>query len=235
MNNEPAPAPAPVRNEKNRCCDCDNRQDCDDYTNGRQKACTDEFVPWNKAPAPAPTGVCKQCGKPVVLGKDGCCNNGHELCADCWNKAGKNCPVCLARYQAPAPAPKDCRGCIPPSIDICIECRKNMELKQPAPKVTDSLRLKSYEEQADAWDHVFCLCKSLGMKHDTPSGLGDVESFIRSLAQRAGEERYTVEEIVAWLQYLYGATASVLPVGGAIEVIDNERDGIAAVTKRKGG
>jgi len=57
----------------------------------------------------------------------------------------------------------------------------------PAPKMTDALQLKSYKEQADAWDYVFRLCKSLGMKHDTSSGLGDIESFIRSLAQRAGE------------------------------------------------
>jgi hypothetical protein len=59
--------------------------------------------PPKPVPQAAPTGTCKQCGKPVKLGKDGCCNNGHELCFACWEKAGHNCPVCEARYSKAAP------------------------------------------------------------------------------------------------------------------------------------
>ena len=44
-----------------------------------------------------PLGICAQCGKPVSLGRDGSCNNGHEICFSCWEKAGHNCPVCLLK------------------------------------------------------------------------------------------------------------------------------------------
>jgi len=55
----------------------------------------------------------------------------------------------------------------------------------------------------------------------------DMESFIRDLAQRAGEERYTVEEINRWL--------NGLPLNGyAKQHIDNPYDGIKAVTTRAG-
>lgn len=48
-----ATAPASARNENVRCGDCDIRQDCDDYTNGRQEVCR-AFVPWNsRKQAPA--------------------------------------------------------------------------------------------------------------------------------------------------------------------------------------
>ena len=114
-----------------------------------------------------PLGVCARCGKPVSLGRDGCCNNGHEICFGCWEKAGHNCPVCSARYPAPA----------------------------PAPKVTDAPKHKdATDEQTTAWRSVFDLCVELGMEFDEPTGEQDVIAFIRSLAQRAGEG-FTVEEI----------------------------------------
>lgn len=65
-------------------------------------------------------GKCRQCGKPVSLGKDGCCNNGHEICYDCWNMADHNCPVCLLRFT-PAPAHTTCVGCHNDG-DGCGEC-----------------------------------------------------------------------------------------------------------------
>jgi hypothetical protein len=43
----------------------------------------------------AMTGKCAKCGKDVRFGIDGSCKHCHaEICWECWEKAGHECPNC---------------------------------------------------------------------------------------------------------------------------------------------
>ena len=60
---------------------------------------------------------------------------------------------------------------------------------------------------------------------DVDDQKNDIFAFIRSLAQRAGEERYSVDEITEWID--------TLPLSAyAIRHLDDPQDGIAATIKR---
>ena len=41
------------------------------------------------------TGKCAKCGKAIKLGIDGSCKHcDAEICWQCWETAGHECPVC---------------------------------------------------------------------------------------------------------------------------------------------
>ena len=140
---------------------------------------------------------------------------------------------------APAPAPLDRDLCgsrhyrktCPASTRTTLVCGGYLfigtkQAPAPAPKVTDTpeTTITKEERQAIAWEQTFDLCRSLGMKLSDCDPVACIESFIRSLAQRAGEG-YSVSEIEAWVER-HGIDKNKL---------NDPHDGIAAVTKRKGG
>jgi len=110
----------------------------------------------------------------------------------------------------------------------------------PAPKVTDAP--KSSTPILDnrwivSWHRVYSLCMELGMKHELAKTTGqDVETFIRSLHKRAGEERYSTSEIKTWLQAMRVKLDTKMTYNDAIDLcrslIEHCEDGIKAVTER---
>jgi hypothetical protein len=143
--------------------------------------------------------------------------------------------------SAPAPAPKelDCPICQDKSSRLeCPACGGSGKLPvldgsmlegktvtAPALKVADEpdASVSFYP----SWMEIHTLCCDIGMKPNCNSGQDTIIAFIRSLAQRAGEDRYSVDQTKYWV--------SQLPMGAhATQHIDNPTNGIKAVIKRKG-
>jgi hypothetical protein len=125
------------------------------------------------------------------------------------------------------------------------EIRKELKAPAVAPKVTEKTP-RLIELQARSFCDVYCICADLGMKHiEGNIDLTDVISFIRSLAQRAGEERYTVEQIRHLEKWMKGFLRITIPsvqnpsqvniaLVDAIKHINDPQDGIKAITKKGG-
>ena len=85
---------------------------------------------------------------------------------------------------------QSCADCV--SDAACVisrsECVKHgCFIRNPVAKdAAPVLKFKSGEkEQADAWMKVYELCRRMGMKATTSSGLGDVQEFIEGLVKPA--------------------------------------------------
>jgi hypothetical protein len=114
--------------------------------------------------------------------------------------------------------------------DVCAFIRDLANKAQTA-KGEDA-SLTTPDGQIEAWKEVFAVCCELGMNIQTNlSGMEDVLAFIRDLAERAGEERYGVEEIE---DYLHQIGEHECTLYSAIRNILNPQDGIKAVTNRRG-
>jgi hypothetical protein len=134
-----------------------------------------------------------------------------------------------------------CDGCTTPAIlcpnanepkDKVKECasknNKMLVAKEPAPKVTDDNVIAAFHKES--WEYIITLCVELGMPSSIDKTIKDqVVDFIRSLAQRAGEE-YSVPEIISWIKHCN--QLGLFPSQGRI---NDPQDGIKAVTERKGG
>jgi hypothetical protein len=114
--------------------------------------------------------------------------------------------------------------------DVCDFIRE-LANKAKTPKGEDALTKRSHEEQAGAWEKVFALCKTLGMTLDKSCGLEDVIAFIRDLHRRAGEERYSVEEIMEWFESRIWI--GVNTTGAFREFINDSRVGIKGVNSHE--
>ena len=112
----------------------------------------------------------------------------------------------------------------------------------PAPKVTDAdtLQKHAHREMCNLRD----LCFELGMKVHGKIIEDEMQSFIRTLSQRAGEE-YTVGQISDWLdsrlcrqkfttKELKDATEQTnLTINYAKQMLNDPQSGIKAVTNKK--
>ena len=74
---------------------------------------------------------CANCGRRLEFGKDGVCDNGHELCWECMRDNNHKCPIC---FSGPAATPStsastlgqdSCRGCVhlTPTLSGSLWCR----------------------------------------------------------------------------------------------------------------
>ena len=194
--------------------------------------------------------VCPECGKHAKADEDGCCATCGEDCThepcDCIPKP----PV--------APAGKDeghtsCIGCVNADEKIkgdcliCVDWSKNSYgqiraryTPQP-PKGEDAPASKTYGYCTEC-DKVWQECLKLGLKIKT-NGIevtaDDVIEGIRDLHRMAGEERYSVEEINAYLESLKSQVRNGsynVAIEYARTTLNDERFGIKAVTEKgKGG
>jgi|GEM_PF-1995180 len=205
---EPAVKADPAKATGNLCSQC-SKEKCRlseyDRRLGNITGCEKSYTPAKATGERAPTGICQQCGKPVSLGKDGSCNNGHELCFDCWEKAGHNCPVCLGTPKPPvAQAGKDeghtsCDAVSDFQViawgnrndvrETLTQLRAMVEdartLTPQPPKGEDAKPLRLMELQARSFCDVYCICADLGMKHiEGNIDLTDVIAFIRHLSEK---------------------------------------------------
>jgi hypothetical protein len=186
-------------NPRFEACDC---KSCNDYV---QK-------PVAKKPAHTSCRGCFHFSHHAYSGKDspcfGCGGDGAQF-----------------KNYTPAPAEKTSAhtSCENPQLRNPVEGlwkSMNTPAPAPAPKVTDA--------QTDKFSEVVQECFKLGMgTNGIQIDPEDVVAFIRDLAQRAGEERYAVEQVRTWL--------SALPLPHyALIHLECPHDGIAAVTERKG-
>jgi len=226
--NYTAPAPAPVTVE---CPVCDRLSDCPHmgFPEG------DCYV--LKQPAPKVTdeyarGVEAACS---LLEKD-ILTDGQVSLGERWSQDYPQWKSSEIRKELKAPtvAPKVtddadaiiCYGCMTSELNcpygyVLRTAQQGCEHKtpkQPTPKVTD---VGAFEQSL--LDTVSQACDEAGRsRHQT------IPDFIRSLAQRAGEERYTIPEIGHWLTTLHATAYAQLK-------LNDPQGGIKAVIKRKGG
>jgi hypothetical protein len=110
--------------------------------------------------------------------------------------------------------------------------RKNYTPASPAPEVTD-VDADVMQHQADSFWRLHDECRCLGFEYSKDGGVTleqDIIAFIRSLAQRAGEERYTTGEIAFYFGTIHVDEAS--SYNDLITLLNDPQDGIKAVTQK---
>lgn len=185
-------------------------------------------------------------------------NPFSSVCDDCFKLC--SLPFIRKNYTpAPAPAPKvtakewSCSSCRHEAMVKCdyveygfIDCGgKNYEPLITAPKVTDAPNIPKQERQAEAWECVWELCIGLGMTLSDYDPSECIENFVRALAQRAGEERYSINEIQQWIDVEVERNSKNIKHGidwvchprsaftYLINLLDDKSEGINAFTKKR--
>jgi len=258
----PAPQDTGVVHRSCKGCDYEKGQ----HLNPCNSCCADDGERKNyTAPQPAPHVTCYGCSRAIH-------DNMETWLLANWSKADSKCTHCYSPSQpdlegrknytpAPQPAPyvptyssanpvasnslcynKVCTDC------CSKDCSTGFVAKQPAPKVTDDgwdNSIEGLKAQSKAWRDTYNLCKYMGMSVLSSSiGPALVKDFIRSLAQRAGEERYSAEQVRQWIGGKLIVTLSCHDeevgrfnsiVNGIADEVFDPQSGIKAVTERKGG
>ena len=161
--------------------------------------------------------ICEGCTTPAIL-----CPNGNEpknQVVDCGSK----------NYTVPAPAPK----VEDEIVDALLE----------AAQCLDDCLIRIYPEEFSQ-KHINAAAERFGENCGTIARIATIADKLRTLAQRAGEERYTLKEVSDFLfcQISRMDTGDIMSdhknhevVIWLIERLNHVQDGIAAVTNRKGG
>jgi len=135
---------------------------------------------------------------------------------DCLFDESKDCKTCEANpKQAPAPAPK----VEDEIVDALLE----------AAQCLDDCLIRIYPEEFSQ-KHINAAAERFGENCGTIARIATIADKLRSLAQRAGEERYSIPEIIFW--FSTKVWIGVNNPGVFSEFIRSPKLGIALVTTR---
>lgn len=211
---------------------------------------------WKAEPIPTPTAADlkainmrvkgdrpKWCEKGDIVWTGTCASDPLDFLCGRENYAGYRWLLEDAPVEK-EPAHTSCRGCghynnnEAGEQSPCLGCGgdgnqfKNYTPAIPAPKVTDA-DADVMQHQADSFWRLHDECRCLGFEYSKDGGVTleqDIIAFIRSLAQRAGEERYTTGEIAFYFGTIHVDEAS--SYNDLITLLNDTQDGIKAVTGR---